>query len=248
MKYNPYIASAFSAIINSILCVPTGQVFGGNTSAQNFEGLAIAREHLSEHFSNEAHHHLIAKHSNILDLITYSPIPPPATQFTKATADSNHKGVFLNGSSIPCNTPHHMFVDDNHIADIYPRIRLAQAASIEGLFRLLGFPEKHLRRSVLSEDKYFEQACGPIKLQLGYRVNTRSMTVGFSHARLSALSDLLFQWGSQRKSYTLKEAAKLAGLLKFIASISTWVRFLSVSLKHAILSALRCNTSFIHQH
>jgi len=141
-----------------------------------------------------------------------------------------------------------MFFDNNHIADIYPRIRLAQAASIEGFFQLLGFPEKHLRRSVLSEDKYFEQACGPIKLQLGYKVNTRSMTVGFSHARLSALSDLLFQWGSQRKSYTLKEAAKLAGLLEFIASISTWVRFLSVSLKHAILSALRCNTSFVRQH
>jgi len=72
-----------------------------------------------------------------------------------------------------------MFVDDNHIADIYPRIQLVQAASIEGLFQLLGFPERHLHRSVLSEDKHYEQACGPIKLQLGYRVNTRSMAVGF---------------------------------------------------------------------
>jgi len=245
VKYNPYIASAFSAVANSILCVPTGQVFGGNTSAQNFEGIAIAREYLSTHFSNESNQHLVSKHSKTLDLITYSPLPPPHTIFVQATSDSTHKGVFLPNSSTPCNTPHHMFVDDNHIADIYPRIRIAQAASIEGLFQILGFPEKHLRRSVLSEDKYFEQACGPIKLQLGYRVDTRSMTVGFSNARLTALADLLSQWSSSRKSYTLKEAAKLAGLLEFIASMSTWVRFLTVSLKHAILMALRCNTTFI---
>ena len=248
VKYNPYIASAFSAVVNSILCVPTGQVFGGNTSAQNFEGLAIAREHLSQHFSNDSHKHLIVKHSNILDNITYSPLPPPNTVFVQATPDPTHKGVFLPGTSTPCNTPHHMFVDDNHIADIYPRIRLAQAASIEGLFQLLGFPEKDLRRSVLSEDKYFEQACGPIKLQLGYRVNTRTMSVGFSPVRISALADLLLQWSSRRKSYTIKEAAKLAGLLEFIASVSTWVRFLTVSLKHAILMALRCNTSFVQRN
>ena len=165
IKYNPYVASAFSAIVHDILCVPTGQIFGG-TSAQNFEGLAIAREYLSCFFSSQKHHHLIQKHSLLLDNIKYSPQPPPGTSFVNATADSTHTGV-LDAAGLPVNTPHHTFVDDNHMADIFPRIRTAQAASIEGLFQILGFPATEFRRSVLSEDKYYEQACGPTKLQLG---------------------------------------------------------------------------------
>jgi len=245
IKYNPYIASAFSAIVHDILCIPTGQIFGGNTSAQNFEGLAIAREYLSCFFSTEKYHSLIAKHSEILKHIKYTPQPPPLTTFVQATSDSEHTGVFDQAGS-PVNTPHNTFVDDNHMADVFPRIKLAQAASIEGLFQLLGFPEPQFRRSVLSEDKYYEQACSSKKLQLGYLIDTRRMTVGFSPDRLHALAAILKIWSGQRKSYTLKEAAKLAGLLEFIASISTWIRFLTVSLKHSILMALRCNTKFVH--
>jgi len=246
IKYNPYIASAFSAVIHNTLCIPTGQIFGGNTSAQNFEGLAIAREYLSTFFSTEKYQYLITKHSNILDQVQYSPSPPSGTVFVSAAADDTHQGVFLSNGQ-PVNTPHHTFVDDNHMADVFPRIRLAQAASIEGLFHLLGFPQKHFRRSVLSEDKYYEQACGPVKLQLGYRVDSRNMIVGFSEQRIASLATTLKVWSTQRKSYTLKEAAKLAGLLEFIASVSTWIRFLTVSLKHAILSALRCTSTFVKQ-
>jgi len=244
IKYNPYVASAFSAIVHNVLCVPTGQIFGGNTSAQNFEGLAIAREYLSCFFSSQKYHHLIKKHSALLDNIKYSPQPPSGTTFVKATADATHTGV-LDINGIPVNTPHHTFVDDNHMADIFPRIRIAQAASIEGLFQILGFPETEFRRSVLSEDKYFEQACSFSKLQLGYLVDTRSMSVSFSPSRLSSLADILHAWATKRKSYSLKEAAKLAGLLEFIASVSTWIRFLTVSLKHGILTALRFNTKSI---
>jgi len=244
IKYNPYIATAFSAIVSDILCVPTGQVFGGNTSAQNFEGLAIAREYLSCYFSTEKFQHLVTKHSTILNNIKYSPKPSTETTFVAASPDTTHSGV-LNDVGEPVNTPHHTFVDDNHIADVFPRIRIAQAASIEGLFQLLGFPEAQFRRSVLSEDKYYEQACSYTKLQLGYLVNTRTMSVGFSTERLTSLAALLKMWSTQRKSYTLKEAAKLAGLLEFIASVSSWIRFLTVSLKHGILLALQCNTKFV---
>ena len=34
-----------------------------------------------------------------------------------------------------------MFVDDNHMADIYMNIKQAMAASIESIFDVLGFPE-----------------------------------------------------------------------------------------------------------
>ena len=41
-KYHPDIASAFAFILSKTLYIPTGQCFGGNTSAQNFEPLAHA--------------------------------------------------------------------------------------------------------------------------------------------------------------------------------------------------------------
>jgi len=72
------------------------------------------------------------------------------------------------------------------------------------------------------------------------------MTVGFSSKRITSLATILRIWSTQRKSYTLKEAAKLVGLLEFIALISTWIRFLTLSLKRSILLALRCNTKFIN--
>jgi len=148
------------------------------------------------------------KHSALLDNIKYSPQPPPGTAFVGNTADTTHTGV-LDTNGVPVNTPHHTFVDDNHMADIFPRIRIAQAASIEGLFQILGFPETTFRRSVLSEDKYYEQACSYSKLQLGYLVDTRSISVGFSASRLTSLAGILKTW-TKRKSYSLKEAAKLA--------------------------------------
>jgi len=241
IKYNPEVAAAFSASLFGTLWIPTGQVFGGNTSAQNFEGFAKAREYLSESYSNTKYSYLIQKHSSILDLIDYAHEASSSYPFVPATSDNTHKGVLLP-DGLPVNTPHHTFVDDNHIADILPRIRQAQAASVEGLFNILGTPEPHLRRTVLSEDKYYQQQCGPSKLQLGYLVNTRMMTIGFAEERLCMVRDLLHLWYSKRKSYTIKEAARLAGNIEFIASTTVWLRFLSVALKHSILTALRKNT------
>jgi len=245
IKYNPYVASAFSAIVHDILCVPTGQIFGGNTSAQNFEGLAIAREYLSSFFSCHRYHHLIKKHSKILENIKYAPQPPPGTSFVSAIADATHTRV-MGDNGIPVNTPHHTFVDDNHMADIFPRIRIAQAASIEGLFQILCFPETAFRRSVLSEDKYYEQACSPIKLQLGYLVNTRSMSVGFSSSRLTSLANVLQTWATKRKSYTLKRGRQTSGSSRiyrvhihldtfFDSVFKTW-HLISVKVQHKTYS------------
>ena len=36
IKYNPEIASAFSFILQEFLVIPVGQIFGGDTSPQNF--------------------------------------------------------------------------------------------------------------------------------------------------------------------------------------------------------------------
>jgi len=210
VKYNPEVVGAFAANLFGWIWIPTGQIFGGNTSAQNFEGFVKAREHLSEYYSNAKFSFLIQKHYSILNLIKYEIEASPNFPYTQAAPDSTHQGVF-NDINQPKNTPHNTFVDDNHMADVVPRIRLAQAASIEGLFNILGSPSPHLRRTVLSEDKYYEQKCGPEKIQLGYLVNTRTMSVGFTESRLLDLHSQLSIWVNKRKSYSIKEAAKLAG-------------------------------------
>ena len=247
VKYNPEVVGAFAANLFGSIWIPTGQIFGGNTSAQNFEGFAKAREHLSEYYSNTQFLFLIQKHHSILKLITYEKEESPSFPYVQASPDTTHQGVF-NSINQPLNTPHNTFVDDNHMADVVPRIRLAQAASIEGLFSILGTPSPHLRRTVLSEDKYYEQKCGPEKIQLGYLVNTRKMTVGFTEKRLLDLHSQLSIWAHKRKSYSIKEAAKLAGNIEFIASTTVWLRFLTIALKHSILKALRANTTSIHNN
>jgi len=243
VKYNPEIVGAFSAIVGSRLWVPVGQVFGGNTSAQNFEGLARARELLSEYYSQTSFAHLIGKHRDILSRISYAP-NSSSSPLVQAISCSQHSGVTNPDGTIK-NTPHNTFVDDNHIADVFSRIQLAQAASIEGLYQILGFPDTNLRRSPLSEDKYFRETCSPVKLQLGYLIDTNRMRVSFSESRFQHMLTTLSNWHSRRQQFTLREAATLAGELEFIASMCTWLRFITVSLKHSILLALRKNSQSI---
>ena len=240
IKYNPHVATAFASIINLRLWIPVGQVFGGNTSAQNFEGVARAREILSEHLSHPSFSSLIQKHHKILDLIQYSH-PKKDTLFVKAAPCSINKGV-LDDTGQETNTPHNMFVDDNHIAATKSNIKLAQAASIEGLFRILGFPDTQLRRTPLSDDKYYREKCGPTKIQLGYVIDSCSMTVSFADERFIKILSSLSNFHSKRKMYTLREAATLAGHLEFFASMTPWLRFLTVALKKSILLALQNNS------
>ena len=71
---------------------------------------------------------------------------------------------FITGER--ANTPHHTFVDDNHMVDLRRCIYLAMAASIEALFRIFGFPNEAHRRVPLSMDKYYHAKCSTRKEQL----------------------------------------------------------------------------------
>jgi len=243
VKYNPEVAAAFSAILNNILCVPVGQNFGGNTSAQNWEGIARAREYLAQHFSNKKISSLLKKHNSILSLIKFSSLSSSKTKFTPASPDSHHQGVYDN--KVLINTPHNTFVDDNCIAEIRSRMPQAMAASVESLFTILGQPDHSSRRSPLSMDKYYQAECSHTKKQLGYLINTRSMTVSFPNEKFKKMINILHQWHAKRKSYMVRQAAELAGNLEFFSTITPWIRFLTFSIKHSVLLALRDNNAKI---
>ena len=63
-KYHPNVAAVFEFILAGALYIPTGQVFGGNTSASNFEPIAHARCLLAKQLSSNKS--LLKKHWSIL--------------------------------------------------------------------------------------------------------------------------------------------------------------------------------------
>ena len=112
-----------------------------------------------------------------------------------------------------------MFIDDNLMANIWEYLKPALTASVEDLFILLGFPEERLRKNPLSLDKFYESLYSYSRKQLGCLINMRKLTVMITEEkRKEILEILLNEWHSKRKSFTLKEAAALLGLIAFLAA------------------------------
>ena len=71
-RLHPWIATAFSFMLFGTLYVPTGQVFGSNTSAQNFEPIAKSRTILAQHiFEHEDCYLLIKKYSTLIGSVKF---------------------------------------------------------------------------------------------------------------------------------------------------------------------------------
>ena len=67
------------------------------------------------------------------------------------------------------------------------------------------------------------------------------MIISFPEDKLLKMTNILHKWHTKRKSYTIRQAAELAGNLEFFASTAIWIRFLTYSIKNSILLALRAN-------
>jgi hypothetical protein len=61
-----------------------------------------------------------------------------------------------NGKRLP--SEHNMFVDENLIAEIWPIMKLAMAASIKSLLLILGYDKTVKRQFALSLNKYFKHS------------------------------------------------------------------------------------------
>ena len=247
IKYNPEIAAAFAAIVQKILWVPTGQVFGSNTSPQNFEAVANTREVVAEFFSSRKYNYLIDKHKLILDKVQFEQSKSiEKINFVQAVRDIKNQGV-LDSTSEPVNTPHFTFVDDNHMADIGIRIKQAMAASIEAIFIVFGKDAvDSSRRSALSLEKYFHAKCSYVKVQLGNLVDTRRMIVTHSEDKIIKFRNILSDWHEHRRSFTLKQASILLGNLEYMATWAPWLRYMAYALRHSMLVAMRSNRQKVY--
>lgn len=238
-KYHPAVAAAFCFIIMSWLFLPTGGTFGSTTSPPEYEPYARARAFLAEHLSRDDT--LVLKHADILRLVQFeTEADPSSVVYVQAVADSINKGVFVEGSDTPVNTPHNPYVDDSLFADVQRYMLTAMAASIEALFSLLGYPNERVRRSALSMDKFASALCSWRKEQLGILIDSRSMTISLPPAKIDKLINLLSNtWHPNRRTFTLREGTVLLGSLEHAAQICPWGKYLYSCLRHSVNLCLK---------
>ncbi len=61
--------------------------------------------------------HVVEKHHYLLDLINWAPLPGPNVKFATAKACSRNEGI-LNADGSEKPSQHHIYVNDNLMADI----------------------------------------------------------------------------------------------------------------------------------
>jgi hypothetical protein len=239
VKYNLFVAGAFSSIANNTLLIPCAQTFGSNTSPSNYETLALTRAHLSEVYSNSAHENLLILHKAYLDLVRWADENDTATRciHTTCVKDSLNQGVLVDGQ--PSNTKHYPFVDDTLYADLKRRILQAMAASIEACFTIFGARNDTLRPCPLSLEKFVETKCSPIRQQLGIIINTNTMCISIPPSKLTSLDKLINETFHQhRKQIKVLEGATLLGNLDHLASHIPWFRHTYLSIRSSFNAAI----------
>jgi hypothetical protein len=223
IKYNPNLVAMHSFRVNDKwFGAYTGQNFGDGTSPANFESMAIARkEHARWLFTHRPQACLLRAAEYVAKMqVPHEATPHEARQFSKANADDFNQGAFdSKGNRLPPPFDHQ--IDDCLFADVIPFIRLASAASIVALEDVSGTKHPH-QPSVLSHEK-LELMYGEQRLMLGHQVDTARMTVALHSRRRQKLIDFLtLETWTTRKSASLRDIARLHGLLVNAAEFSHW--------------------------
>ena len=131
--------------------------------------------------------------------------------------------------------------------DIMSRLPQALAGGLEAIFTILGRPATTLRQSPLAmTNKWKELVIAPNNVFWGLYFCTRAMTVGITPEFRQKVIDLIrTSWHQKRKSFTVSEAEKLAGLLGWLGQGARWIFHLMVHVYSSIAFALRSNTAFL---
>ena len=250
LKHHPDVAGAFSYIIEDMLYLSCGLTMGADFSPGSWEVLRRINEQLATNLFED--NTLVEKHRERLNRLKWSKKLGKGTagDFVQAHRTAKHSGVLTQGGE-PENTPHHMFVDDDLYADVYniPRVEQTIAAGIESIFIMLGESAPDIRQDPISWDKLEEMIIHFLNKVLGQIINTRKMTVETPPEFVTKVVKLLettWRGGSKpRKSFTVKEAENLAGVLAHISNTAPWLKHLMPQLYTSLASAIGTNTSWL---
>jgi hypothetical protein len=142
-----------------------------------------------------------------------------------------------------------MHVDNNlyAAAGVKP-MRWAMRCSIAGLQMLLGENAPELRSCQPDMEKFLQYPVSHTHCQLGYIIDTQTMTVTIPDDKRKELLDTLKKkWGSSSRHYSfpLSAAAEVLGLFMYLCRVCPWGIFLFQNLYNAMSRALTNNAARI---
>ena len=235
MKYNPNLVGMHSCVLSGYLSCSTGMTFGDNTSPSDFEPIADARQQLAKYLWYQ--HDTISRTAKHLPTIQLAapPTDSEVRSFTRADADSTHRGVLDEwGKRLAPQFDHH--VDDNIYADVGRHMYKTVCASVLALWTILGFPHPDTP-DPLSRDK-FSGTYSYTRKCLGHHINSRTMTVGVTSEKRDILIEVLTHWITGVTTFNLREISSLHGSLESVTRVTGWARPYFFQIQNVIGKAL----------
>ena len=245
-KLHPDIIGAFAFLIDEILYLPAGNVFGGVTSASSWEPfrraiIALAKEKCKDPT-------LVDKHAAFLAIIQWDDDTIDSSiTYVKAFRDRFNKGVF-NDDGTRQLTESDVFVDDLLIAETRDYIKSAIAGALEAIFILLGDPDEQKRQIAVAMDKLSELVVSHVQIRLGLEVNTRTMRVTIPRSYVVEVLQIIdTKWHKSRRAVSIDEIESISGKFGHISNIGRVYRFLIAQIYSSITYILDCNKRFLQQ-
>lgn len=246
-KTHPDLTGALGFILQDHYFLSTSMVFGHVESASVWEPIRrILEEMALVEFNGPKDLETI--HEHLLDLLNWedfeTPNPPPGTlqrsaMCSKITGVVDSQGRFLQPKP-------GIFVDDALPVSIRKYIRRLLAALIEAIFNILGEPDIAVRRSPLSMEKWIGHRVSWQSTLIGFKWNTRALTMGIPEEYLDTVRSLIHQKGwAYRKAFTVPEISKLIGKFGHIAQAVPWVYHLISHLYASVSYALTKNRKLL---
>ena len=226
--YHPDMAIAFAYVYRDYLMVPVGQVFGSRSAPSYYCCLADLRQALAACRPPDPElHPLVASCDYYVRTdASFARIPP----------DSHHPALTPAEQERMYNAS---FVDDNGVVSYLKTMPQALQASVMSAFEVFGDDKKDRRGPCLQQDKWIPLVSETFQF-LGFKIDTRSMTVAWPFYKRKALYEELQEILKRKPKYvTPKEMAHIVGVIRSASSIAPWGTFLSFNLQNALNNAAR---------
>jgi hypothetical protein len=229
--YSPELAIVFAYVFGPFLIVPVGQVFGSRSAPSFFSLASDIRADAAtttDLFRSYPVHPLAAD-------ITL-PVPPDPRDLVPAVPDAWNRPLSNTDEQSFNNDS---FVDDNGVSAYHDNIIPALQQSILSAFLLFGWPSDDRRGSCIAPDKW-DPVVNYIVLFLGYKINSRTLTVTWPYYKRAALLlEIESALEASNRCITPKLAASILGKIRSVYDVAPWGPYISFSLSEALKTATR---------
>jgi hypothetical protein len=113
-------------------------------------------------------------------------------------------------------------------------IKRAIVGSLEACFTIFGERDDATRSCPISLDKYSSTPCSHIRTQLGWTIDSHSLTISLPEKKRLALREALVPLHPSRKQTPLQESLELLGSFEFAARYTPWLRHLFAHIRAAV--------------